>query len=512
MNQFPEPDISPVEIARVFLRHRWLMLLTFMVTFGGVLAYIATRTPVYRYEAKLFLRLGRESVLLDPTVTAMQSQSVSTPANRDNELNSTVDLLRSRMLLEQLVDSLGANRILGKETDEGASVPGSEEINNSILANLRWSSKSPREKAIREVQSSLSVAAVKDSNVISVSFESPSADISKDVVQAIIEIYQKEHIRINRAPGAYDFLLKQTEAVREQLDKTEQEWRDLKNETGITSVEDQKRLSLESLESLENALRMAKIDLSSNEAMIEALEQQLSKIPEMRESSRADGQLPAGADSMRGLLYALELREKELSAKYTDEHHLVKELRKQVEQSRALLAKESNERSESVTSTNKVFEETESLLVKEVSQGKSLKEKIVALTSQIARCKEELNHLNEIELRFAQLERETELQDANYRRYAENLEKARIDQALDLQRISNINVVQPERAPERPVDSNAAIKLIVGLFASVLASCTVAFIADRFQRAIKKEKEGPFTTIQRSYLSEAASTFQANGA
>ena len=49
------------------------------------------------------------------------------------------------------------------------------------------------------------------------------------------------------------------------------------------------------------------------------------------------------------------------------------------------------------------------------------------------------------------LQRELALQDAKYRKYSENREQARIDQALETNKISNISVVQQATASTKPV-------------------------------------------------------------
>ena len=61
----------------VLFRHKWKMVLFFLtviitVTLGTFLA-----AEIYRSEAKLMVRLGRESVSLDPTATTGQIINVS---------------------------------------------------------------------------------------------------------------------------------------------------------------------------------------------------------------------------------------------------------------------------------------------------------------------------------------------------------------------------------------------------------------------------------------------------
>ena len=50
-------------------KHTWLMVGVFVAVNAVVVTYTATRTPTFMSEAKLYVRIGRESVGLDPTAT-----------------------------------------------------------------------------------------------------------------------------------------------------------------------------------------------------------------------------------------------------------------------------------------------------------------------------------------------------------------------------------------------------------------------------------------------------------
>src|SRR5258708_17214696 len=88
------------------------------VVFGAVLflvvVFILLSSRAYRSTAKLFVRLGRENVTLDPTATFGQTPVVAVPPTRENEINSVVEILRTRALLEEVVDRVGPAAILGE--------------------------------------------------------------------------------------------------------------------------------------------------------------------------------------------------------------------------------------------------------------------------------------------------------------------------------------------------------------------------------------------------------------
>jgi len=73
-----------------------------------VAIFISFTSPmVYQSQSLLYVRLGRENVRLDPTTTLGQASSITIPNSRENEINSVVEILKSRAIAEKVVDALG---------------------------------------------------------------------------------------------------------------------------------------------------------------------------------------------------------------------------------------------------------------------------------------------------------------------------------------------------------------------------------------------------------------------
>src|SRR5262249_34679954 len=153
------------------------------------------------------------------------------------------------------------------------------------------------------------------------------------------------------------------------------------------------------------------------------------------------GKPNVGADGMREQLYELQRQEKLLLATYTPEYVEEKHVKQQIANSRDILDEESTTRSEKTTGINPTYSELQTLLL-----GKEAT--LTALESKEQQIAAELNDLRERQERFTNadrelmcLERERELKDGNYRTFAGKLVEARIDRALEEQRISNIGVI-----------------------------------------------------------------------
>src|SRR5207244_2388859 len=90
---------------------------TFVAVLAVAVAGIFLMARRYGSEAKLFIRVGRESVGLDPTATTGQT-SISMSDSRESEITSVVDLLASRGLRERVLDAVGVAAIVPSAGDE----------------------------------------------------------------------------------------------------------------------------------------------------------------------------------------------------------------------------------------------------------------------------------------------------------------------------------------------------------------------------------------------------------
>ena len=107
---------SVQECIQLFFRH-WKKILGFAtVTLVLAMGIIVVYPKKYVSEAKLYVRMGRENVALDPTVTT--AQTVMVQRTQENEINSLLDILGSRWMAEKVVDAVGVEKILSNGTPQ----------------------------------------------------------------------------------------------------------------------------------------------------------------------------------------------------------------------------------------------------------------------------------------------------------------------------------------------------------------------------------------------------------
>ena len=69
-----------------------------------------------------------------------------------------------------------------------------------------------------------------------ISYDAGSPALAQNVVSRMIEYFLEEHVRLNRTPGAQEFLAKQTAEIRQRLQDKETDLRKLQDETGLADA------------------------------------------------------------------------------------------------------------------------------------------------------------------------------------------------------------------------------------------------------------------------------------
>ena len=442
-----ESSWSRREIARVLFRYQWRGVKVFLSGMLLVVVALVVCPPKYSSETRLFVRLGRESVTLDPTATT--GQVVSLNSSREAEINSVLEVLRSRSNIERVFDLV---------------VPDAGQL-----------SPIGREKAVTRLVNEISIYSPRSSNVIVLTCKAKTPELAQQTLTTLLDVCRKEHMRVNRTPGSYEFFDEQAQLLRSQLDEAGTTLRDAKNKSGLVTLEGRRVALEQQLGSVKSQLREAQAALAASEAKTQNLEQSLGALPPSLVQQHIAGTPSSALGSMRQKLYELQTREQELLSKFSDLHPEVTAIRRQVRETQQILKSETPNHAESVTA----------VVATEVANAASVRARAKSLVQQQAELDTELRQLNENDLLVTQLERRVRLLDANYVHYVTGLEQARIDQALKTEGISNINVVQSPTFVPKPSEPKKALTLAIAFVVSLIGACGTVLLSNHFDQSIK---------------------------
>jgi capsular exopolysaccharide synthesis family protein len=473
-----------------------------VVTLVGVIF----ATDIYCSQAKLLVRLGRENVTLDPTATT--GTIIPVRPSRESEMNTELEILTSQQLAEMVVDSNGAETLLYKEHpvagSSGAIVAKIKRPLDRLARRVRQlkarsGKKDPSDKrdaAIRMVMDNLQVETQKTGNTISLAYRSQNPEQAQHVLNTLIDSYLVRHIAIHQTPGSHTFFRQQSNRLRDRLTQLESELRNLrnvKNERGITSLDQQQRVILDRISVLEKDNNRTKIALAASTATVEALQKTLGEMPDTVVTAVTEGFPNVAADGMRQRLYELQLQEQDLASKFEPESRQVRDIRQQVAAAEALLSKEKPERTQISKGLNTTYVSLQAALLSEQASMSSLQAQAETLKAMLVSAQEELSELNDVEVKVKAKTREIEMEEASYRKYSENLEQARIDDQLGKDKISNISILQAATLPVRPVSSRRMLTLMLGFAVGIFGGIGLAFISEYADHSIKTPKQAEDT-------------------
>jgi len=497
-------DASAFDLLRVFFRHRRAVVSTFAIVMTATALYVLFAPRQYRSEAKLFVRLGRENLGLDATTTLGQAPpTTSVPVSREEEINTVVAILGSRGLLEKVVDTIGAETILdpishplqetaaAKAKPQPADAEPAAETDSKgavTVALEQLGIKSPlsaRDKAVAQLRKNVGIEATKKSNVIVLSHDGPSPKVSQQIVSKLIDFYLDEHVRMNRTPRAHQFLKEQASALRTQLAGEEDQLRSLKNSTGLASPTEQRQNLVLRMGRLEEELKTTEASAIAARAEINDLKDRLGKMSPTQVLGSAAGFPNFAADGMRQQLYTLQLKEKDLTTRVTDEHVELKFVRDQIASAKKVLDGVDPSRTQTTVGPNKNYEELRLTQLRQEATLASLDAKATALKTQLGDTRREMRTLNDNEMKIAQVQRDIQILDVSYRKYADSLEQARIDESLERERISNINIAEAPTLNPEPVRPRALLTLVMGFLGGLFGGLCLALAIEYFDHSLK---------------------------
>lgn len=473
----PEPFALVEKVRTAVLRYKIHAVGFFLsvILVVGLATIFGTRA--YRSQAKLFMRLGRENVTVDPTATLGQAPLVAIPASRENEINSIIEMLRGRALLEKVVDKIGPAAVLGQVAISPSEADGHPGRATEAPAAAPSRVVDDRYRAVVYLAKHLEVEPVKKSNIIYISYEGQSPDLAQAVVVTLIDFYLDEHVRVNRTPGAQRFLAEQMTRMRAELTRSEETLRESQNQTGLISPDGQQQILVARIGRIEDELGQTEVAIAATSAELKSLKDRKSGLSPTHVTAIARGVPGTGLDNMRAQLYALQVKEEELLSKYSDRNPEVQLIRKQIAGAKDVLAQEAP-REQVTTGPNKAYEEAEVAILKAEPLLASLRARAKALATQLSQERERLAAFTRNHERVGQLQREVDLLDSQYRRSVESLQRAQIDNALEAERISNISLAQPATFDVKPVRPSVLMNLAIGFTLALTGSIALALLLD----------------------------------
>ena len=474
----PSLGLSVGDIYYILFRHKWKILLLSLAGFVAAGVFYYLNPPPYRSEAELWVKYVQQPGTL--TVAGSDQKVIVPDARGGDIINTEIRIMTSMDLAEQVATNLGPTAILAGLGGGSNVVAAAEAIRGGLQA----------------------APAGYGSSTIAVLFTHPDPGMAQAVLREVINEYLQKQKEIHSAGGDIDEVLtKEVSTLGAQLGGVEQQIADLKNKANITSLDDTRKDLADQATKIQASVWEAQTDLAGLEALMKQVGAPVVETPEPVTNAPPAAPIPQDQidaySSLAATLEALHKKEQDYNLMgYTKSNALMLEVGGQIADKQAarndLLKKYPQIASQGPAASSAAAAAGGSSarpgLDRQVlaTQVAALKAKLQSWTTQLAQLQARGNELNSVAPTLKGLEETEAIEEQNYRTFANDTDKNRIDKQLEAGNAApNIEYLQQPSPPVRDwrkTNKTTGMLAFGGIAVGLALACLLEFVFDRSVR------------------------------
>ncbi len=312
--------------------------------------------------------------------------------------------------------------------------------------------------AVKEFQKKLDVKeAGTNTDIVDVAYPNIDPEIARNALNTLFEVYIAQNIGFKNAEGlkTEEFIGKQLDKVRTQLDAAEKNLKEYKSSVHLVDLSAQGQQLVTTIAAAET--QRAAVDLRKKQ-----LEFALTALNDSMRSGKVYSPAVTQDDpvvaEMAGKLADLETQKKGLLAQYTENHPAVQAVEEQIRELQQKIL------------------DTYNTGLKNVAKNEA------DVTRLLNTYEGKMDQLPETERRLAKLLRDDKVGADTYTFLLQQGEQASITAASTL---GNISIVDPAKTAEKPIRPKTALYLLGGFLLALMCGTAGAFTAEFIDDTIK---------------------------
>ncbi len=448
-----EHEFNLFDYLRIALQYRFLIIGVFILVVVANILYTNRQAKVYQANGTILLeeRSSDDFFIMTPTSTSRKS------------INNNIVILKSKPVAAL------AYQILLKH-------PQSDKLPITKLSH-----------PISAIQT-ISASAIKDSDVLSLSYNSISPLEAMVVVNSVAEALYKQNTQYARREltNIRQFLENQLDTITRRLQTSEEELRAYKIEYGLVSLAEETEQMIEKTSDIKVRLENAETDL---QVKIKELEYQKSQLTEQ-------DSLLINVNYVLTAPYISELQKSVLETQalitnlvtkndYKPSHPQIIQLNSELQKAKESLKKEiSNLVGVREGMTDPLGYRAE--LVERIATNQVLKQlaqaEVDGLRTIVEKYDQRLTTIPDKELELARLTRNKVLDEKIYSMMVEKYEDAKVAEQA---KIGNIRIIQEAELPTVPIKPNKKRSFLIGIVMGLGAGFGLAFLIHAMDTKLK---------------------------
>ena len=419
------------------LRRRWWIILSVLfISIDAALVLAFLQVDEYRSEARLLFESGRQTSSLIGLEDAPQELRALT--NRDDPLDTQVEVLRSIPIAEEVIQNLGLIHPSGLPISP-----------NALLANL-------------EVES------VPGTDVLKIAYTSEAPEQAVEIVDALMSAFINQNISSNRSAAvtAQNFIRNQLPATDTQVGEAEEALKNFKELHNIVDFDLETEGIVNSIQTIEDELTQIRSQYANLSSQSSNIKQRIKLNTDQAYEAGVVSQSPA----VEEVLTRLHDAESELASErsqYDQNHPVILDLEDKVDLLRSLLTQRVNQaRADGNLSVLPTSGSSRSLKQGLIEESLTIDNELVGLSQQIEKLtaikldyEKKAEVLPSLEKRYRDLERKYDAARRTHEQLLNKLEEARV---LQNQSIGNARVISPAQLPTKSTALPKEVYLLGG--------------------------------------------------
>jgi len=470
-----EEQISFVEVWRILSKRRWVVATLGCTVLGLGMLYTFWATPKYLSTSTLeFNKVNSDTLTLDnPQSVLGDASSADYYVTQQTQIAD----LQSDTLALQVVAKLGLENRPEFSRKQSLSDYWRRYPDESNLPLA--SAPHRRANVLKSFHKNLRVQPVSGTRMISIQFFDPDPEVSAAIVNTLVGDYMEQYyqIRVSATEQASVLLSKQLTELKDHVEDSQQKLADFQKQAGILGTDETHNIIMTRLETVDKELMTAQ----ANRIVAQAV-WQLAKTgnPELISSlvgvaSTRDGGSGSMPDSLnlienlRAQQSQLKSQYAEAAAKYGSAYPKLLQIQNQMTEVDANIQNEVANLASRAQNDFQAATQTEN-----------------ALRASFEQEKQRANELNDSAVQYTILKHEVDTSRGLYDELQAKLKEAGILAGL---RSTNIVLVDPARASDRPAQPVLWMNGALSLFGGLLFGVAGAFMADTFDQTISTPDE-----------------------
>jgi uncharacterized protein involved in exopolysaccharide biosynthesis len=478
----PERALTLRDVLMPVFRQRRLATLIFLGIFLGALLCGLLLPRKYEAEMKILVNRERVDAVVTPDADNVNGPGI-VPAVSEEDLNSEVELVKSRDLLERVVVACGLSFETRSNWNQWF------DRTENFLRGTPATPETQLARAVQNLQERLIVDPMKKTTLIRVAYTARDPLLAAHVLQTLATMYQEKHASVHRPPGTFRFFDQETQRYRDELAGAEAALTDFDGRQGIVEVAAQKRLVLEQLSQFEAGWQQAQANEYQAKERAKALRAQAAATPERQITQMAKIGNAQLLSALEGTLLTLELKRTEMLSKYAPTYPPVLDVETQITDTRRAIAHAEDSPVQQITTDRLPAQDwmaTE--LARATTDQAALAAQADATAKVVQHYQGIARSLDDKEMQQADLARNVKTSEDNYLLYVRKREEARISDALDSKRIVNVSVAEAATVPAFPT-LHLGWMLIGAFFTGSIVSVGSAYAVDQLDASFRTPEE-----------------------